>query len=99
MIGVVQVESDGVCAAGGVEPIVGLVVEVSDSELLGVRVGRSENVCGGKVKGALVDSSCILGEGRKNKYATALDPSIKENDEDVLVGGVGRVVEFSCVNL
>ena len=94
-----QIESDGVCAAGGVEPIVGLVVEVSDSELLDVRVGRSENVLGGKVKGALGDSRCILGEGRKNKYTTALDPSVKENDEDVLVGGVGRVVEFSCVNL
>jgi len=94
----VQVESDDVCAAGGFEPIVDLVVEVSDSELLDVSVGRSENVLGSKVKGALVDSSCILGEGRKNKYATALDPSVKENNENVLVRGVGRVVEFSCVN-
>lgn len=58
-----QVESDEVCAAGSLEPIEGLVVEVSDCELLDVSVGRSENVLGGKVKGALVDSSCILGEG------------------------------------
>lgn len=94
----VEVESDGVCAPGGVEPIEGLVVEVSDGERLDVRVGRSENVLGGKVKGALLDSSIILGEGRKNKYATALNPILKENNEDVLVDGVALGVEFSCVN-
>ena len=98
MIGVAHVESDDVCAAGAVEPIVDLVVDVSDGELLDVsRVGRSENVLG-ESKGALFDSSCILGEGRKHKYATALDPSVKESNEDILVRGVARVVEFSCVN-
>ena len=72
-----------------------LVVDVSDGELLDV--GRSENVLGDS-KGALFDSSCLLGEGRKHKYATALDPSVKESNEDILVRGVARVVEFSCVN-
>ena len=75
-----------------------LVVDVSDGELLDVsRVGRSENVLGDS-KGALFDSSCLLGEGRKHKYATALDPSVKESNEDILVRGVARVVEFSFVN-
>ena len=92
-----HVESDDVCAAGAVEPIVGLVVEVSEGELPYVSVGRSENVLGGG-KGALLDSRCIRGEGRKQKYATPLDPSVKKNDEDVLVRGVMREVEFSYVN-
>ena len=65
------------------------------SRMVNFLTSAASDALRGDSKGALFDSGCILGEGRKHKYATALDPSVKESNEDILVRGV---VEFSCVN-
>ena len=91
-----QSEGDSsIAVASAIEEVVRFLVEVVDGELGQILVLADQDVLGGEVEGALIDTSRVLGEGGEDEDLATLDPAVDECKEEVLVAGVGGVVEFA----
>lgn len=95
-----QHEGDRIALADAGEPVVILIIEIADNELRRVVVDIPKDIGSqGRAKGeALFDAARIFGPSRIDAGATVGNPAIREIDDNVLVGGVGRVVQFSSVD-
>ncbi len=95
-----QREGNRIAMANAVEVVVILVIEVADRKFRRVVVDVPEDIGSqGRAKGeALCNARGILGPGRPDAGASVSDPAIREVDDNVLVGGVVRVVEFADVD-
>jgi len=100
ILGVQQREGNQIAAAMAAEPIVILIVEIADHELRRIVVDVPEDIGSqGRAKSeGLRNPRGVLGPSRPDAGATVGDPAIREVDDNILVRGVGGVVEFADVD-
>ena len=95
-----QRERNLIAIAGAGEPVVILIIEIADRELGRVVVDFPKDIGSqSSTKGeALFDATRILGPSRPDASTAVCNPAVREVNDNVLVGGVGRVVELAGVD-
>ena len=93
-----QQETDHIAQVGACEPVVVQFFVITDHECLIVDALKDVG-CQVRAKGKrFFSAKRILGKSRPDAGAPTHNPAIREINDDVLIGGVGRVVEFSGVD-